>query len=406
VRHPTTKTWTFADRPIVETLPHGDPSGSIGIARTNLRELAARPDRLEHHLVVVGTLGIAQLELATASEPLYFAHVNISDEFAVPLPTGDPLLDAFPMRTFVSDATTGADLGRYNHKCGDLVLHPVGHAHWPGKLRPPYEGMAIPPGMRRCGLSLVYCASVPTPSTTPLLPPPAGRAGDVKPYAPVSLSLASTLAGPPGVIARIGATQLELVEDPTEIAPPNGGWVIVLATRFVAGVLQELGTVAACDLLRVPAGARLPGRGIARALVLTGDREPDPVPATWRQLPPPPFAPLEDAPRGELPFSYRELRIEERSPSTVAVLLETAVSEVPRHWLARMLYRIALHDLRLNVVETYGGLFVDDSGSDIQIGLRTESGRIAVAIPRAEALGVIERLYRAVAPPDYRERIA
>ena len=398
-RHPTTRTWTFADRPIVETL-------AGGIERTSLRELAARPDRLEHHLVVVARLAAAQLELATASEPLYFAHVNISDEFAVPLPTGDPLLDAFPMRTFVSDAATGADVGRYNHKCGDLVLHPVGYAHWPGKLRPPYEGMAIPPGMRRCGLSLVYCASVPTASTTALLPPPPNRAGDVKPYAPVPLSLAPTLAGTTGTIAKIASTQLDVVEDPHEIAPPRGGWVVVLATRFEAGVLQELGTVAAGDLLRLPPGARLDGRGISRALVLSGDAEPELVPESWRELPALPFAVFEDAPRGQLPVEHGGLRIEERSPSTVAILVEDAVAEVPRHWLARMLYRIALHDLRLNYVETYGGLFVDDAGAEIAIGLRSHAGRTAIAIPRAEALAVIERFYRAVAPPDYRERIA
>ncbi len=411
-RHPTTRTWTFADRPVVEELPGGDPSGSVVIDRTNLRELAARPDRLEHHLVVVARLGIAQLELATASEPLYFAHVNISDEFAVPLPTGDPLLDAFPMRTFVTDPNSGADIGRYNHKCGDLVLHPVGYAHWPGKLRPPYEGMAIPPGMRRCGLSLVYCANTPAGSTTPVLPPPPGRAGDVKPYTalPIPLSLAPLLGTDDAerrtVVARIENTELVLVEQPREIAPPRGGWVVVLATRFEAGVLQELGTVAACDLLRLPPGGRLDGRGIARALVLQGDAEPEPVPATWRELPPLPFAVFEDAPPGTLPFEHAGLRVEERSPSTVAVLIEDAVAEVPRHWLARMLYRIALHELRLNYVETYGGLFVDDAGADIAIGLRTGAGRTAIEISRAEAPAVIERLYRAVAPPDYRERIA
>ena len=46
--------------------------------RTNLRELAARPERFEHHLVVVARAAGAQLEIATASEPLYFAHVNVS----------------------------------------------------------------------------------------------------------------------------------------------------------------------------------------------------------------------------------------------------------------------------------------------------------------------------------------
>jgi hypothetical protein len=41
-----------------------------GVRRTNLRALAARPGRFEHHLVVVARAGDAQLEMATASEPL------------------------------------------------------------------------------------------------------------------------------------------------------------------------------------------------------------------------------------------------------------------------------------------------------------------------------------------------
>ena len=62
----------------------------MSVVRTNLLELASRPGRFEHHLTVVARVGDAQLEIATASEPLYFAHVNVSDEYAMALPTGDP----------------------------------------------------------------------------------------------------------------------------------------------------------------------------------------------------------------------------------------------------------------------------------------------------------------------------
>ncbi len=409
-RHPATKTWLFdaeLDRGASNTCSF---PGSL--ARTNLRELAARPDRFEHHLVVVARLGTAQLELATASEPLYFAHHNISDEYALPLPTGDPLLDAFPMRTFVSDIATGADVGRYNHTCGDLVLHPLGYGHWPGKLRPPYAGMAIPPGMRRCGLSLVYCANIPTPSTAPILPPPAGRDADVKAYSspPPPISLVAVLgpsAGTDRVIARVGETELRLLDEPSEIATPHGGWLVVLATS------GRTDGVAACDLIRISAGARLDLHGVARALLLTATAssgaEPDEAPSSWRALPPAPFPVLEEAAREHLPFIEGELRVDEVSAATVSVTVrasdQVATAEVPRYWLARMLFRIALHDMRLNVVETYGGFYVDDSGPEIEIGLRPSGRRIAIRIPRPQALAVIERLYRSVAPPDYRERL-
>ncbi|HEY6461837.1 MAG TPA: hypothetical protein VIY73_16845, partial [Polyangiaceae bacterium] len=176
--HPTAATWRMppAERAAL-------PGFDRGVRRTNLRVLAARPGRFEHHLTVVARAGAAQLEIATASEPLYFAHVNVSDEFALALPTGDDTVDRFPMRTFLSDAASLADAGRYNHHVGDLVLHPLGLLHWPGRLRPPYAPFAIPPGMRRSGVSLVFCGSAPTPVTEQ--PPPAvseGRAADAKPY--------------------------------------------------------------------------------------------------------------------------------------------------------------------------------------------------------------------------------
>jgi len=61
--------------------------------------------------------------------------------------------------------------------------------------------------------------------------------------------------------------------------------------------------------------------------------------------------------------------------------------------------------VRMGYAETYGGFFVDDRGDDVQIGVRLESGATAVTVARSDALEVIERMYRAVAPPGYRERL-
>jgi hypothetical protein len=391
-RHPTAATWAIPG----ERAPVRSPC-----ERVNLRELIARPDRFEHHLVACATVGHVQLEVVTASEPLYFAHVNVSDEYAVALPTGDALVDGFPFRTFLSDPRTGADVGRYNHGVGDLVLHPVELMHWPGRLRPPYHPLPIPPGMRRCGLSLVYCANRPIGATPVDVPVPAGRAGDVKAYvAPAPrVALARVLGdGAPGVVARIDDTALELVERPAAIERARGAWVAVLEADAGAAL-------AACDLVRVPAGARLETPGVVGALVLSSERaEPDPIPPSWHALPAPPFAPYEDGAPGALPIVVDGLRVEDRGADAVAVTVGAETSEVPRYWLARMLFRVALHGMRLGTVETYGGFFVDDR-DDVELGLRTAAARAGVKLPRERALAVIERLYRAIAPAGYRERL-
>jgi hypothetical protein len=330
--------------------------------------------------------------------------VSLSDEYALPLPCGDPMVDRVPLRTFISDAATGADLGRYNPRVGDLVLHPVGYLHWPGRLRPPYEPFDIPPGLRRCGLSLVLCASARMASTAPALDPPADRAGDVKPYVdPAPPMLLAPTDGASGTVARIGTTALTLVERRGRIAPQRGCWVVVLSA-------DRGSPHAACDLIRVPAGATLDARGISSALVLADPfLGPEPPPPAWQALPPPPFPPFEDAPPGALPIRLSALTVEGTRSGAVAISLDGATAAVPRYWLARMLFRVALHGLRLGYVETYGGLFVDDQPARedgaIEIGLRTASSRAAIAIPREEAIAAIERLYRAVAPPGYRERL-
>lgn len=386
-RHPAAREWAFP--------PAARAPLPAGVARTNLRELVARPDRFEHHLVVCATIAGAQLEITAASEPLYFAHINLSDEIVVALPTGDDLVDRFPMRTFLA-RPDGTDAGRYNHRNGDAVLHPQGWLHWPGRLRPPYAPFDFPPGMRRTGLSVVYCASVVTPGRARVKEAPEGRDEDVKVYTdPAPPMLLSDLKTA-GRIGTVGATHLDLVVSPRTIAPPKGGFVVVLEGTEPAF---------ACDLYRIEPGASLDGAGIARALVFASDEvTPDPVPASWSAVPAPAFAPFEEAAAGALPIDVGNLHVSAPpDASLVTMRIGEKSGEVPRYWLARMLYRLGLHAYRLGYVETYGGFFVDDRGDGpVKMGLR---GVGTAAIPRADLPAAVERLYRACAPPGYVERL-
>lgn len=373
--------------------------------RKNLRELMSRPGRFEHHLLVFAGVGGAQLEITVASEPLYFGHVNISDEYALALPTGDEVADRVPLRTFVSDPISGDDLGRYRHRVGDLVLHPEGYLHWPGRLRPPYSVMTWPDGMRRTALALVFCANRPTAAASPrpregALDP--ARAGDVKRYqesAPTLIMVSPD--APPGAVARIASATLERLDRPGTIAPERGGWVVVLGAE--GGSDPAPG-----DVLRIPPGGSLDGSEMTSALLLSSDvAEPDAWPPVWDELPPPPFAPFEEANPLELPHRVAGGAIEVRAESdaTVRIVVGEAEAVVPRYWLARTLFRVALHGFRLGYVETYGGLFIDDRSAGITIGLRTDDGSVTQVYERDEALSVIEGLYRAVAPAGYRERL-
>jgi hypothetical protein len=370
MRHPHCKTWRFPpERPELAT-------------RTNLRELVARPDRFEHHLVVVAQIGNVQLEVTAASEPLFFAHENLSDEFALPLPTGDPMIDHFPFRTFIMDRATAVDAGRYNHGVGELVLHPDGWLHWPGRLRPPYQPMEMLPELRRCGMSLVYCANVRTPSTPVTLP----DHGDIKPYASPAppMSLVPVMSGPDRTIAAIGPTTLAVVVSPSSIAPARGGWAVVLEGD------------APGDLHRIAEGEALDGTGITRALVFAStELAPDPIPPSWFAPPEPAFAPFEAG--AQATFVHPAITATVLSDSTVAIAIGESRVEVPRYWLARMLFRVALHPMRLNYVETYGGVFVDDRDG-LRIGIRTGASS-------SVNLAEIENLYRAIAPAGYTERL-
>ena len=389
-RHPTTATWL---------LPPGGRAQPAGARRTNLRVLAARPERFEHHLTVVARAGGAQLEIATASEPLYFAHVNVSDEYALALPTGDPAIDGFPMRTFLADAGTLEDVARYNHRVGDLVLHPLGALHWPGRLRPPFEPFVPPKGARRCGVSLVFCAPAPSPALQTSPSVSEGRDADAKPYvaAPPPLVLRDLLRDPPGSVARVADAVLELVDGGGEVRASRGAYVVVLDA-------VDGGPHWACDLVHVPPGGAFDATGVRRALVLRSDgHDVEPPPPSWDSLPAPPFPVLEDAPRGALPVVHERLTVTELDAGRVSVAVGEGRAIVPRYWLARMLFRVALHRPLLGYVETYGGFYFDDRDPAAhRIGVR---GAGAIVLPPADSLRLVERLYRAVAPDGYSERL-
>jgi multimeric flavodoxin WrbA len=393
-RHPSASTWRFP--------PADRPAPPPGVRRTSLRDLAARPGRFEHHLVVVARAAGAQLEIATASEPLSFAHVNVSDEYAVALPTGDDTIDRFPLRTFLTDPVTLEDVARYNHRVGDLVLHPFGLMHWPGRLRPPYEPFAFPAGMRRCGLTLVFCASWHAPPSERPLAVTAGRESDAKTYAAAAPPLGLWELGREGarVVARVAEASLALVVRPRSIEAPRGAYVVVLEA-------DASSPHHACDLLHLASGASLDGEGLARALVLTGDaRDVDPPPASWDAVAAAPMPVFDEARRAPLPVARDGIELAAVDGARVAVKVGSVSTTVQRHWLARMLYRIALHRPALGYVETYGGLFYDDRASRdgiVRLGVHAASGSHEVCVAPADVPSFLEAAYRAAAPPGYVE---
>jgi hypothetical protein len=388
-RHPTSTSWRFP--------PSGRSPLPGGLRRVNLHELAARPQRFEHHLLVVAAVGIAQLEIVTASEPLAFGHRNISDEYAMALPTGDAMIDSFPLRTFLADPESSADVGRVNHRVGDLVLHPHGLLHWPGRLRPPYEPLRFPQGMRRCGLSLVYCASRPTPPTERPLFVSAGREADAKAYGDdvVPFLLADTGRSPPASLAAVGDTTLDLLVAPSLVTLPQGGYLVVLDAAPES--LHFAG-----DLIHVPPGEAVPTEGLRRALRLSSpSAAPAPPPPSWTDVPEAPFATFEDAAPGALPVQIGNLTVEAASPAAVTVRLDgRPAGEIPRFWLTRMLFRVALHAFAIGYVETYGGFYYDDREGRYRLGVR---GHGHIDLTREEMASAIPELYRAVAPAGYTE---
>ena len=391
--HPNAATWILP--PTREALP-------APLERTNLRELASREGRLEHHLTVVARVGVGQLEVVAASEPLFFAHQNISDEYVIALKTGDAMVDGMPFRVFVSDAETGEDAARLKHRTHDLVLHPHGWSHWPGRLRPPFQMPPFPPGMRRTALSLVFCATRPTePAPERRAWVSDGREADAKAYRAEGppMLIAELAREPEGPLGAVGDVTLSVEAPP--FTPPNGGWVVVLE-----GDTPE---AFAGDLVRIPAGASW-SPPIERALVVASAREePEPTPAVWARVPDGPFA---EPPEGALPAAIGELVIEGVSADEVELRLGEVSARVPRYWLARMLYRIALHTSVVDGargaptpcfghVETYGGFWYDDRSGGFRFGLRGGEGSAEVAAE--DLLRVLGVAYAAVAPEGHTE---
>ncbi len=382
MRHPTTHSWRFPDADRA-ALPIG--------RRTNLRELAARPGRFEHHLMVVARAGDAQIELATASEPLYFAHQNISDEYALGLPTGDPLIDGFPVLTFLSAPDSHVDLARIRHRPGELVLHPHGLLHWTGRLRPPYQLPPFP-GPRRTGLSLVCCASQPCPPASRPLGLSPGA--DVKAYADqeIPFMVADVMRESPRTLAVVGNARADLVVAPEAVGGPQGGYFLVIE----AGVPGWC----ACDFIHLAPGEQLACPGPVRGLWIHAGVAAEPPPASWHAVPAAPWPPFEPAQALPLPARIAGIGVEAVDDATARITIAAQQAEIPRHWLARMLFRLGLHDFRLGYLETYGGFCYDDRDG-FRLGLR--GGAEVRFDDRAAIARAVEQLYRAVAPPGYAE---
>ena len=385
-RHATTQTWDFP--PSERALP---------APTVNLRELAARPGRFEHHLMVIGNVGTAQIELVTASEPLFFSHANISDEYAMALPTGDPLLDGFPLRTFLSSREDGSLVGRINHRVGQMVLHPHGWLHWPGMLRPPYDPPAFP-GPRRCGLSVVFCASTPTPPATRPLEVSPGLEDAVKAYAgsPPFHVVESLQAEEATWLGQVAEARMDLLVDPDHLE--SRGYLLVLDAT-------ESSPWFPCDFAHITTD--LPATGIRRALWFSGP-DVSPPPASWHQTPTSPLPPFEDGDRASLPTEIHgsdgSISATEAPNGRVLLRIGNLEKAIPRYWLARMLFRIALHDYALGYLETYEGFFYDDQDG-FTLGLREGSTRTTAHFDRQGIENAISRLYARIPPANYTERL-
>jgi hypothetical protein len=349
--------------------------------------------------MVVAQIGTTQLEIPTASEPLAFAHVNLSDEYVIALPTGHAMLDSVPFRVFISDIATGEDVLRLQHRVLDMVLHPYGYLHWPGRVRPPYAAPAMPPGMRRTGLALALVANQRTPPATDRelwISPGREEGAKLVGDSGVPVLLAQLDQEQPRVLARISDTRWELLVDPGQIEPPRGGYLCVLDPAPESDFF-------ATDLLFIPEGASLHATGIRRALLMwSSANTAEPPPPSWDRIADAPFMPLSQGSTHSLPVALDGLRIEPLDDARVRVHLRHAVRDIPRYWLARLLFRVALHGYRLGYVETYEGFFVDDTGGNYRVGLRGE-GHVATTYD--ELRRFIEHAYRAVAPASYSEEL-
>jgi hypothetical protein len=246
----------------------------------------------------------------------------------------------------------------------------------------------------------VYCASQPSPPTDRPLFVSAGRAADAKAYGDdvVPFLLAETGRAPEATVAAVGDTTLDLLVAPRHLAFPRGGYLVVLEAAPESLHFEG-------DLVYIPPGEAVPTEGLGRALRLSSpSAAPAPPPPSWDEVPGGPFAVFEDAAPGELPAQIGTLTVEAASPETVSIGIDGhAEREVPRFWLARMLFRVALHAYAIGYVETYGGFYYDDRDGHYRLGLR---GHGHVDLTREAMIAAIPALYRAVAPAGYTERPA
>ncbi len=103
--------------------------------------------------------------------------------------------------------------------------------------------------------------------------------------------------------------------------------------------------------------------------LVSSNDAPAAPPSSWTELPEPSFAPFEEGLPGALPVTVGRLDLEAASPDTVALRVDgSLVGEIPRFWLARMLFRVALHGFAIGYVETYGGFYYDDREGAIASG--------------------------------------
>jgi hypothetical protein len=244
---------------------------------------------------------------------------------------------------------------------------------------------------------VVFCGSEPRPPhpERPLFVS-AGREDATKNYGATDIAfvLAALHEESARVLAQVGDATMSLLVDPERVDAPRGAYVLVLEA--------DPGPHFAGDLVYVPEGAELPCAGLRRALLVRAEAPALPPPEVWERVPDPPFAPFEEGAPGELPIAIGDMLIHEHDRDTVRVELHGRSSSVPRHWLARFLFRVALHRYAIGYLETYGGFFYDDRDGTRRLGLH---GVGSVTIDESVLGATFERLYRAVAPPGYVERI-